>query len=657
MFLKKFNYFELIYTNIIILLFLIPILIFGISDQEEYQLGLFSNSVLFQDLSHFFLNYFDLYGPGINFPIGNLPKLHPANFFLDNLRIFYFFYIYINIGIYIFFIKKIIKLFNSKSKNVILIIIPIAIFAIPNFNYIYSDDWPNANFLFCFYSPIFYYCIKFIKKNNNKNFYKFIFFISFQFANGGIGFTLIFYFFIFLILLFNKKADLFKNRLYYIGFTIFIFCGLEYLYFTYSEFIKFSSETNKIVQPGYTFVNYFLSLFSPFYNQNFPINRLPGYGVFLFLISFICIKNIYNKKIQLFYLDYLFIIFFIISLLSKNTFTYFISAIWFARDVLTYIAIVIFAIILKKKLINKYFIFIILIHALIFYSFNVFKISNQNEDNFILNKNKNSEINLFLKEMKFDKTQINRLYLSPKVNTDVRYQFRDQGIFAITDFIKFYLYPFNGWFKNVSLENVDASISTMHGYIGSSYKLINNENFFNLFQIKYLIIYEDEKNKIDLSRFKLIKSFKTKKDKILLLQIKNNYILSFNKIDNLIKKDCSEKIKLYCLLKLNKLDLSSISIKRINTNKYEINNFENKNIKILFPFNNSKYWNFYFNNINDKKLISSKVNFENFSLINIPSNTKLIAIYKNNLIFYLKIFSMLSLFILFLYSFIGFKKK
>ena len=81
MFLKKFNYFELIYTNIIILLFLIPILIFGISDQEEYQLGLFSNSVLFQDLSHFFLNYFDLYGPGINFPIGNLPKLHPANFF------------------------------------------------------------------------------------------------------------------------------------------------------------------------------------------------------------------------------------------------------------------------------------------------------------------------------------------------------------------------------------------------------------------------------------------------------------------------------------------------------------------------------------------------------------------------------------------------
>ena len=118
--------------------------------------------------------------------------------------------------------------------------------------------------------------------------------------------------------------------------------------------------------------------------------------------------------------------------------------------------------------------------------------------------------------MKFDKTQINRLYLSPKVNTDVRYQFRDQGIFAITkDFIKFYLYPFNGWFKNVSLENVDASISTMHGYIGSSYKLINNENFFNLFQIKYLIIYEDE-NKIDLSRFKLIKSFKTKKDKIFL---------------------------------------------------------------------------------------------------------------------------------------------
>ena len=127
------------YLNFLIILFIIPILFYGTVDQEEYQLGIFSLKFQFQNFNNLFLNYIDFYGAGINFPIGNMPLIHPANFFVNNIKLFYFIFIYINLLLFSYFFFKAIKLLFKDDGKTLLLILPIVIFSIPNFNYIYKN--------------------------------------------------------------------------------------------------------------------------------------------------------------------------------------------------------------------------------------------------------------------------------------------------------------------------------------------------------------------------------------------------------------------------------------------------------------------------------------------------------------------------------------
>ena len=47
-----------------ILIFVTPVYIYGNNDIEEYQLGLFSSKIFWEQKSNFFLSFYDFYGPG-----------------------------------------------------------------------------------------------------------------------------------------------------------------------------------------------------------------------------------------------------------------------------------------------------------------------------------------------------------------------------------------------------------------------------------------------------------------------------------------------------------------------------------------------------------------------------------------------------------------
>jgi hypothetical protein len=640
------------YLNFLIILFIIPILFYGTVDQEEYQLGIFSLKFQFQNFNNLFLNYIDFYGAGINFPIGNMPLIHPANFFVNNIKLFYFIFIYINLLLFSYFFFKAIKLLFKDDGKTLLLILPIVIFSIPNFNYIYSDDWPNAFFIYNFYFCIFYYAIKFCKKEKPNDFYKLIFTSAFLIAMGGIGMMLIFLIFILLLILINKKINVFKKKIFLIGFVFFSLITFHYLYFTFSEFLKFDSSTNKVVQNGYDITDYIFSIFSPFINT-LPFNRGPGYGLLIFITIFYSFNNIIKSKKLIFGLEYLLIIFFAISLMNKNFFSYFISAIWFARDIIFLISIVLIYKILKDKVLPKTIVILILCHPFLYYYSNLNLLEKNQTDNVIKNYNKNSELINFLKKNIKNNNNLNRLYLSPDINSDFRYTFKNLGLYGVTDFTDYNLHPFNGWFKNISTDKLYKPNSMMHGYIGSNYDLINNDYFFSLFKIKNLMIYRSELKHVDLNKFQIKKVFKNQDKEILFLEI--NEFKSFEVLDLPSESiNCILNLRIYCLLNSKNLETVNFEIKRKTLNNFDIKNYENKEIKILFPFYEAKNWNFY---LGKKKL--SVENFENFPIITIPKLSVLEAKYQNyNILFVSKIISLISI-ILFLIFIIllSFKKN
>lgn len=185
--LKFFNYNTnktyLIFALIGINIFILPIVLYGIKDLEEYQLGYFTLKAYVEYPDSFWHGYLDLYGPGIKLPIGHFPFLHPANFFLFNTQFHYFFYIFINLIIQVFFLNKIFKFLFKNSHLIILIVI----FSISNFNFLYSDDWPHASFTLSVFFPSFFYLIKFLKNKNWISYYKFIFWVSYGLLNGHFG--------------------------------------------------------------------------------------------------------------------------------------------------------------------------------------------------------------------------------------------------------------------------------------------------------------------------------------------------------------------------------------------------------------------------------------------------------------------------------------
>ena len=123
-------------------------------------------------------------------------------------------------------------------------------------------------------------------------------------------------------------------------------------------------------------------------------------------------------------------------------------------------------------------------------------------------------------EIDLKKNDYKRIYLSPELFPGIFTDFKQDGIFSQTDLIKFNLAPFNGYFKNTSMNDIYPDKSRMHGYIGSDFKYINNEFFLDIFKINYLLISEQELKFLENEKFLKIKEIQTHKKKLFIFERK-----------------------------------------------------------------------------------------------------------------------------------------
>ena len=190
----------------------------------------------------------------------------------------------------------------------------------------------------------------------------------------------------------------------------------------------------------------------------------------------------------------------------------------------------------------------------------------------------------------------------------------------------------------------------------SRYDEINSEIFLNIFNIKYLLVYENELDVLkNLKNFVEIKNIEIQNRKLILLERQN-----FNEKVLIKEKNlkCNNDINLVSCIEKNKdkfILSKNFKFEKIEANKYQIikdnKDLINSDYSLITPFLFSNNWK-----SKSADLIS---NFDNrLLIINLVSNENEKIYYSDNNRFYLIIISLTSLLSLFFYLLlIKFKRK
>ena len=163
------------YSHILLLIiFTLPVFIFGINDLEEYQLGTFTSLIYWESFSSLFTFFYDFYGPGTKLPIGPGPLFHPLNIFLYDLKIYYTIFTFFHLYIQLHYTKKLFKLFKIDYNSHLLALL--LVFSLPNIFFGISEDWISAFFAYCLFPAILYYFVKIIEQKKKFFFTNFLYF-------------------------------------------------------------------------------------------------------------------------------------------------------------------------------------------------------------------------------------------------------------------------------------------------------------------------------------------------------------------------------------------------------------------------------------------------------------------------------------------------
>ena len=204
--------------------------------------------------------------------------------------------------------------------------------------------------------------------------------------------------------------------------------------------------------------------------------------------------------------------------------------------------------------------------------------------------NKSEDFISFLNRNKNNKGE--KTYLSKNFERDVRNGFREYGLYSVTDLIDNGIYPFNGWFKNISMDDITPSKVKMHGWIKFDNNQLNNNFFLQNFMIKQGIFYRNEMSQIKVE-YEILETFSLNNKKEIVL-IKFNYkgFPTLNSNIKTLKNNCKNNKKLInCLLNKENFYLSNkLKIDKKKTNNFEITNTYNSNKKIIFPFYDFMNW-------------------------------------------------------------------
>ena len=638
--LKKNRFLDFLYIFLVLSTFLLPLNIYGFDKLEEYYFNLFSLK-LSLDSKSFFMFYYDLIGPGSRMPLGyGLDFLFLPIWFIKKINLFYFSTLCICFYLQINYWKKIQKYLGISHSYLYFLIY---CFGITPIYYILTLDALKIVLGYSLILPIFYYLLKYFQKRENLDLLKLTIFFSYCFVNTQVVYVFSIFIFITIFTLLNSQYFFLRKKVFYFSILIFLIIISEHVLRLYNDLQLYSDIAQrpaiidlslKHFTSGIVFILKFfehlfpvdfpyLSKFKPYDNFYLPFN-----GLLFYFGLFESIKMIINKNSKNFYyLNYIFLILIIISISNTTKFFFIINANFVFRDLINFTSILLFMNFLKdiKKSFLKNIIIFSCILPVVFHLF--LSIEKMSENNQKFNQFKFNSLNLsekknpfFPKDFKIENNS--KFYLSEKIWNDIENKndfFINLNIFYYNDLIKYGVYPFNFSFKNSSKAALRDSNFLMYTLIDPRISEINNELFFELFNIEFLMIYQSELQKIDTSKFLILKTLSLDNDEIIIMKRKDYQKLVLKneeKYLDFVERNCGYLFdSIDCMLSNQSFfeKRKNISFKRNNMNNYTIENQTNENLNIMLPFLYDKGWksNSKITNVSDRLMtINIKANSE-----------------------------------------------
>ena len=607
------HYFSYIFCSIIIIL---PILFFDVNDYEEYNQGIYSVKYLFSSFNNFFSNYnFDL-GLGTFMPIGQGLFFYPTSILSFNLKLFTISTILINIFIQYYFFLRISKIFSISENNIYNFSINILlIISLSNLAFSYLDDWISGHTLYSIFFALIFYLIKYGKKNTQSSLNKFTLFFLIAFINGHLGHLIIFLLLLSLIFFLNIKNFKLNLKNFILPFLVSLIICIPRLVELFNIYLTYPQLDPPSLSPKYQNffdilkypINFILRVFDYFFyldlaNKDiFFHSKILGYGPQLIFGFLIALFLIFKKKSRMiFNLDkvyfLIFILILIIDFLPIGNYGLFL------RDFLNIIFLIIFLFFLNQKISNKinYLCLFTLLISNLFMFTESFRHLKSNDVISIfkdLNNKYSYDLRDYLISIKENDNIFSRVYISENVFKDINNKrnvfYKINSIYSPKDFTKYNLSVLNVSLKNSLNNNIRIPKLKMHNQLFPINKEIESKFLMNFYQIKYVFLYKDEAEKIDLSNFIKEKTFLIDEKKLIILRN-----LDFGKQQYEIKnyKDlsiCNDKIISHCLLndekKFKKND--KIKILKISNSRIEINNLSDRRVNLVLPFIKNHSWN------------------------------------------------------------------
>ena len=568
----KKNYFlkDLSAILLILILYLFPLNIYGYSRLEDYFSTYLGLNLAFE-YNNFLISYYDLIGPGSRMPIGyGLDFFFPYSVFINNIKLFYFlvlatcFYIQLN------YWKKLSKIF--KLNNVILIFFFYSLGITPIF-YILTGDALKIILAYSLIIPIFYYLLKYFKKRENLDLLKLTIFFSYCLVNTHVTYVTSIFIFLTIFTLLNNQW-FFKRKVFYFSILIFIIIISEHGLRLYNDLQLYEDTAQrqqlldlslKHFTSGIVFILKFFEHFFPvdfpylgkfksFDNFYLPFNGLLFYFGLIEALKMIIQKNSKN----FYYINYIFLILILISISDTSKYLFLIDSGFIFRDLINFLSILLFMNFIKN--INKVFVKNLIIFACIlpvvfhlFLSIEKMSENNQKFNPFKLNNAVLSEKKSPFFPKNFKIKNNSKFYLSEKIWNDIEKRnndfFINLIIFYFNDLIKYSVYPFNYNFKNSAKSALRDTTKLMYTSIDPKINEINNELFFELFNIEFLMIYQSELQKIDKSKFSILKTLISDNGEIIIMKRK-----SFQKLVLKNEKKYLDFIKSNCGSFSNSID-------------------------------------------------------------------------------------------------------
>ena len=651
----------------LLILIIIIFLIIPISNHYPIHFETYSNSFLtskiFAEKNYNIFNFFFYeLGPGTTLPLGQNNYIFPTSIISYNFKSYAILNIALSFFFQIYFLRRIISILGF-DVNLTLILLCIA--SITFFCFIYLYDYVELLLQYSLFFGVIFYLTKTIKKKNKLSFYKFLLLISlnvliFHLAYSFVVFVFIFFFYIFN---FKKFNEIINYKIILVSLIIFILINIENIYYLSQTFFN-TPDGNREIRIFYKIRHIFSGIYIFIINMqetfNFKIiDRefdlvdnffLPFYGFHVYLALYVAIFSIIKKYSQnILYFDMIFIILFILSFIKINYLILDTPA--FFRDLYSILALILCAYFFK--LYKKKNLLIVLIKFFMIFSLVIFYYSNQklykSESDLYLNKKYSSDFLFLVNTLSnFKNNQLDKVYLSPKIyqyfsthkkENKSNFFFKNQ-VYDIVDFLDHEIYIFNYNFKNSHKSELKKSKLRMYSELLPDYSEIN-QNFFNLFNIRYLLIYETEKVKID-HKFLKIKQKIIHEDKtILVYEIKDKKLPLF--VDKSNKELCLNSdeyirciIDNYEYLKFN----SKVEFQKITDEKYLIKNLNTFKVNYILPFLYDKNWKL------KERMLSPRSLNNHLMYLELSPNTVYELYYDDNIRKILRSVSFLSLILL-----------